>query len=116
MELAASREVVLTGNPPTEVTVLDLEPTGSLQKFTVVTSSLVLGLTLAAMLLGHWYLNAPGMYVLITGRKPDKDADRIVGKAGDVFGKPGVKTLFALTGQMPNICLGLSLDLCVMSP
>jgi hypothetical protein len=27
----------------------------------VATSGLVLGLTLAAMLLGHWYLNAPGM-------------------------------------------------------
>jgi hypothetical protein len=27
----------------------------------VVTSGLVLGLTLAAMLLGHWYLNSPGM-------------------------------------------------------
>ena len=27
----------------------------------VLTSGLVLGLTLAAMLLGHWYLNAPGM-------------------------------------------------------
>jgi len=61
VELSASREVVLTGTPPAEVTVLDLKPTGSLQKFTVVTSSLVLGLTLAAMLLGHWYLNAPGM-------------------------------------------------------
>lgn len=28
---------------------------------TVATSGLVLGLTLAAMLLGHWYLNSPGM-------------------------------------------------------
>ncbi len=28
---------------------------------TVTTSGLVLGLTTAAMLLGHWYLNAPGM-------------------------------------------------------
>jgi hypothetical protein len=27
----------------------------------IVTSGLVLGLTFAAMLLGHWYLNAPGM-------------------------------------------------------
>jgi hypothetical protein len=27
----------------------------------LATSGLVLGLTLAAMLLGHWYLNAPGM-------------------------------------------------------
>ena len=45
---------------------------------------------------GNAYLNAPGMYLLITGRKPEKDADRIAGKAGDVFGKPGVKTLFAL--------------------
>ncbi|HVT28674.1 MAG TPA: hypothetical protein VHE81_11725 [Lacipirellulaceae bacterium] len=29
--------------------------------FSVATSGLVLGLTMAAMLLGHWYLNAPGM-------------------------------------------------------
>lgn len=34
---------------------------GPLQLASVVTSGLVLGLTFAAMLLGHWYLNAPGM-------------------------------------------------------
>ena len=45
---------------------------------------------------GNAYLNAPGIYVLITGRKPEKDVDKIAGKAGDVFTKPGVKTLFAL--------------------
>jgi hypothetical protein len=45
---------------------------------------------------GNAYLNAPGMFVLITGRKPDKDADKVAEKAGDVFTKPGVKTLFAL--------------------
>ncbi|HEY4232725.1 MAG TPA: hypothetical protein VGM76_04850 [Lacipirellulaceae bacterium] len=33
----------------------------ALQPISVVTSGLVLGLTLAAMLLGHWYLNSPGM-------------------------------------------------------
>jgi hypothetical protein len=32
-----------------------------LRSVAVVTSGLVLGLTLAAMLLGHWYLNTPGM-------------------------------------------------------
>jgi hypothetical protein len=31
------------------------------ESVSVVTSGLVLGLTLAAMLLGHWYLNSPGM-------------------------------------------------------
>lgn len=34
---------------------------GPLQAASVVTSGLVLGLTFAAMLLGHWYLNVPGM-------------------------------------------------------
>jgi hypothetical protein len=33
----------------------------ALRATSVVTSGLVLGMTLAAMLLGHWYLNAPGM-------------------------------------------------------
>lgn len=44
---------------------------------------------------GNAYLNAPGIFVLITGRKPEKGADKIAEKAGDVFAKPGVKTLFA---------------------
>jgi hypothetical protein len=34
---------------------------GILQTASVVTSGLVLGLTVASMLLGHWYLNSPGM-------------------------------------------------------
>jgi hypothetical protein len=34
---------------------------GLLRAASVLTSGLVLGLTLAAMLLGHWYLNSPGM-------------------------------------------------------
>jgi hypothetical protein len=33
----------------------------TLQPLAVALSGLVLGLTVAAMLLGHWYLNAPGM-------------------------------------------------------
>jgi hypothetical protein len=33
----------------------------ALRNASVVTSGLVLGLTMAAMLLGHWYLNSPGM-------------------------------------------------------
>jgi hypothetical protein len=36
-------------------------PLVSLQFCAVVTSGLVLGVTTAAMLLGHWYLNSPGM-------------------------------------------------------
>jgi hypothetical protein len=32
-----------------------------LRSLAIVTSGLVLGITMAAMLLGHWYLNAPGM-------------------------------------------------------
>jgi hypothetical protein len=37
------------------------EPATVLRSVAVVTSGLVLGVILAAMLLGHWYLNAPGM-------------------------------------------------------
>jgi hypothetical protein len=33
----------------------------ALRSVSVVTSGLVLGVTMAAMLLGHWYLNSPGM-------------------------------------------------------
>jgi hypothetical protein len=33
----------------------------ALQTISVVTSGLLLGITMAAMLLGHWYLNSPGM-------------------------------------------------------
>lgn len=39
--------------------------TGSvMQGFATITSGLVLGLTLAAMLLGHWYLNTPTMQLV----------------------------------------------------
>jgi hypothetical protein len=37
------------------------EATMPLRELSVVTSGLILGLTMAAMLLGHWYLNSPGM-------------------------------------------------------
>ncbi len=37
------------------------EGPGLLRTMAVISSGLVLGLTLAAMLLGHWYLNSPGM-------------------------------------------------------
>src|SRR5262249_6418102 len=36
-------------------------PVDPLRYVSVVTSGLVLGTTIAAMLLGHWYLNSPGM-------------------------------------------------------
>jgi hypothetical protein len=36
-------------------------PRSPLEVLSVVTSGLLLGLTTAAMLLGHWYLNSPGM-------------------------------------------------------
>jgi hypothetical protein len=36
-------------------------PHNPLEVLSVVTSGLLLGLTTAAMLLGHWYLNSPGM-------------------------------------------------------
>lgn len=45
---------------------------------------------------GNAYIDAPGMFVLITGRKPEKDAGRIVDKPGGVFTNTGLKILFAL--------------------
>src|SRR3972149_4913143 len=36
-------------------------PVGMMRTVAVITSGLVLGLTMAAMLLGHWYLNSPGV-------------------------------------------------------
>lgn len=43
---------------------------------------------------GNAYLNAPGIFVLIMGRKPEKDT--IVEKPGRAFTTAGLKTLFAL--------------------
>ncbi len=46
---------ILTDNASTIVRALDI--------LTPVTSGAVLGSTMAAMLLGHWYLNSPGMKI-----------------------------------------------------
>lgn len=43
---------------------------------------------------GNAYLNAPGIFVLITGRKPEKDTT--IEKPGRAFTAAGLKTLFAL--------------------
>jgi hypothetical protein len=43
---------------------------------------------------GNAFLNAPGMFVLITGRKPEKGT--IAEKPGRAFTTAGLKTLFAL--------------------
>lgn len=43
---------------------------------------------------GNAFLDAPGMFVLITGRKPEKDA--VAEKPGRTFTPAGLKTLFAL--------------------
>jgi hypothetical protein len=45
---------------------------------------------------GNAYLNAPGMFVLITGRRPEKGTDTIAEKPGRAFTTAGLKTLFAL--------------------
>ncbi|MCG8449333.1 MAG: hypothetical protein MI725_07130 [Pirellulales bacterium] len=37
---------------------------GALSALSIFSSGLLLGMTMAAMLLGHWYLNAPGMELL----------------------------------------------------
>jgi hypothetical protein len=54
---ACSLAAALLGLPPIPQT----EASAIFHEAAVVTSGLVLGLTTAAMLLGHWYLNAPGM-------------------------------------------------------
>jgi len=43
---------------------------------------------------GNAFLNAPGMFVLITGRKPEKDT--VADKPSRTFTTAGLKTLFAL--------------------
>lgn len=43
---------------------------------------------------GNIYLDAPGMFVLITGRKPEQEI--AVDRPGRAFGPAGIKTLFAL--------------------
>jgi hypothetical protein len=45
----------------TSATADHAEAMHPLRELSVVTSGLVLGITFAAMLLGHWYLNSPGM-------------------------------------------------------
>jgi hypothetical protein len=54
---ASSLAAALAAEPP--LVASHLPP--ALQSFSVALSGLVLGVTLAAMLLGHWYLNSPGM-------------------------------------------------------
>src|SRR5262245_23658270 len=54
---ACSLAAALLAQPPLVAPGLS----GSLQPFAVALSGLVLGVTVASMLLGHWYLNAPGM-------------------------------------------------------
>jgi hypothetical protein len=44
-----------------EVVIYQLESSTTWQLAATATSGLVLGVSFAAMLLGHWYLNAPGM-------------------------------------------------------
>jgi hypothetical protein len=54
---ACSLAAALLAQPPLVTPNL----TSFLQPFAVALSGLVLGVTFASMLLGHWYLNAPGM-------------------------------------------------------
>lgn len=51
----------LLAESPTEAVTPSAGLAGNLMLVSVVTSGLLLGLTTAAMLLGHWYLNSPGM-------------------------------------------------------
>lgn len=45
---------------------------------------------------GNAYLDAPGLFILITGRKPERDTGTIGEPPGGDFTKAGLKTLFAL--------------------
>ncbi len=70
----------------------------------VVTSGLVLGLTFASMLLGHWYLNAPGMELaplrrLLTAAAAAVAAQSLVvgaGLAAEISMRPTVTASFLL--------------------
>jgi hypothetical protein len=55
--------VVLLGYAAAVVAAADAHPIGTRidREIAIATSGLVLGLVFTAMLLGHWYLNAPGM-------------------------------------------------------
>lgn len=53
---------------------------------------------------GNAYLDALGIFILITGRKPEKDA-AIVEKPGGAFTNAGLKTLFALICN-PDLATG----------
>jgi hypothetical protein len=54
---ACSIIAAIAGQPES----ISINAPGAMRLLATVTSGLLLGLTLAAMLLGHWYLNAPGM-------------------------------------------------------
>jgi hypothetical protein len=57
-----AKETVISPNMPSATAVLiSLKTLDDFRLASIVTSGLVLGITFAAMLLGHWYLNAPGM-------------------------------------------------------
>jgi hypothetical protein len=60
---SASAEIVsLTGEVPSaSVTIHHITPITTFQVISWIISGLLLGLPTAAMLLGHWYLNSPGM-------------------------------------------------------
>jgi hypothetical protein len=62
-QMIAKENVVVanTTGGSTETVLIHLKTLGDFRKVSVITSGLVLGFTFAAMLLGHWYLNAPGM-------------------------------------------------------
>lgn len=57
----ATRQETVVMADGDEMTLYTAKPLGTLRAVATTTSGLVLGTTLAAMLLGHWYLNSPGM-------------------------------------------------------
>lgn len=61
LALSIQQETYLVGTPPVESIVVSMRILSTHQVLALLTSGLVLGVTSAAMLLGHWYLNSPGM-------------------------------------------------------
>jgi len=61
--VAGLRYESMTTTTNEEVVLASLESIHSWSMLSVTSSGLVLGFTFGAMLLGHWYLNSPGMEI-----------------------------------------------------
>jgi hypothetical protein len=69
-----------------------LDPSASLTAGSVITSGLLLGMTMAAMLLGHWYLNTPTMELV--------PLRRLIIAMGVAVGLQAVVSILGLWGEL----------------